>query len=154
MTSRPLNRKCILVPDGGNIALDFTPPAAFNSRCDKNPVVIVLHGALGHATCLSSIARCDPNAPSPPNAGSSKASYVQAALEPLTRPKALGGSGLRAVVFNFRGCGGSRLTSPRLYHPRMTDDLRSIILYLHSVLPVAPLYALGAYVFVYPKVSG
>ncbi|KAG8882236.1 hypothetical protein FRB98_003862 [Tulasnella sp. 332] len=115
------SRKSIMVPDGGNIALDFTPPMAFESTCDKTPVIIVLHGALG----------------------GSKASYVQAALEPLTRPKAQGGSGLRAVVFNFRGCNGTRLTSPRLYHPRMTDDLRSIILYLRSFLPAVPLYALG-----------
>ncbi|KAG8844447.1 hypothetical protein FRB96_003035 [Tulasnella sp. 330] len=117
----PYIRKSIMVPDGGNIALDFAPLTAFESAHEKTPVIIVLHGALG----------------------GSKASYVQAALEPLTRPKAQGGSGLRAVVFNFRGCNGTRLTSPRLYHPRMTDDLRSIILYLRSFLPDAPLYALG-----------
>ncbi|KAG8987391.1 hypothetical protein FRB94_004761 [Tulasnella sp. JGI-2019a] len=115
------SRKSIMLPDGGNIALDFTPRMAFESACDTTPIVIVLHGALG----------------------GSHAPYVQAALEPLTRPKVQGGSGLRAVVFNFRGCNGSRLTSPRLYHPRMTDDLRSIILYLRSLLPAAPLYALG-----------
>ncbi|KAG8992572.1 hypothetical protein FRB94_011491 [Tulasnella sp. JGI-2019a] len=117
----PYCRKCIMLPDGGNIALDFTPQTAFASIFDTTPVVIVVHGALG----------------------GSHSPYVQATLEPLTRPKAQGGSGLRAVVFNFRGCNKSRLTSPQLYHPRMTDDLRSIILYLRSILPSAPLYGLG-----------
>ena len=42
-----LSRKLIMVPDGGNLALDFCPPLASYDKDDKSPIVFMLHGLLG-----------------------------------------------------------------------------------------------------------
>lgn len=81
-------RRIIKVPDGGQIALDFTPPNRFSNKNDPTPTLIVLHGLTG----------------------GSHESYVRSLISPLTKE-----FGWRAVVTNFRGCAGSKLTSPKLY---------------------------------------
>ncbi|GJJ06200.1 hypothetical protein Clacol_000389 [Clathrus columnatus] len=110
-------RKYIIVPDGGCISIDITP---INSP-PETPVVIVLHGILG----------------------GSHAPYVQSAVSKITLPSEQGGLGYRAMVFNLRGCSNTPITSPLLYHPGMTDDLRSVILYATYLYPNAKLFGLG-----------
>ncbi|KAF8526275.1 AB-hydrolase YheT [Hysterangium stoloniferum] len=113
-------RKYILVPDGGCISMDITPPISSKSPPDT-PIVIVLHGLLG----------------------GSHVSYIRSAVAQLTKPTHEGGLGLRAVAFNLRGCSKTPVTSPLLYHPGMTDDLRSVVLYVSSQYPNAKLFGLG-----------
>lgn len=100
-------------------------------------MVIILHGLLG----------------------GSHASYVLSAVSKVTRPPEQGGLGYRAMVFNLRGCTlfsqrystsistilGSKtpVTSSFLYHPGMTDDLRSVILYATYLYPNSKLFGLG-----------
>ncbi|KAF8590667.1 AB-hydrolase YheT [Ramaria rubella] len=113
-------RKYIIVPDGGCISLDITPPVS-TALPPNVPVVVVLHGLLG----------------------GSHASYVRSAVSHITRKTAQGGLGLRVVVFNLRGCSRTPVTSSLLYHPGMTDDLRSVILYVSSQFPHSKLFGLG-----------
>jgi len=110
-------RRIIKVPDGGQIALDFTPPHRFTNKKDPTPVLIVLHGLTG----------------------GSHESYVRSVLSPLTKHY-----GWRAVTTNFRGCAGSELTSQKLYNAGATEDIRLIIQYLTTILcPLTPLHAIG-----------
>lgn len=110
-------RRIIKVPDGGQIALDFTPPNRFSNKNDPTPTLIVLHGLTG----------------------GSHESYVRSLISPLTKE-----FGWRAVVTNFRGCAGSKLTSPKLYNAGATEDIRLIVRFLSSILcPLTPFHAVG-----------
>ena len=56
--------------------------------------------------------------------GGSHEAYVRAVLANVTPNTDAGGLGFRAVVLNFRGCNGSPVVTPRLYHvSRRRDDL-------------------------------
>ncbi|KAA1077204.1 hypothetical protein PGTUg99_006307 [Puccinia graminis f. sp. tritici] len=110
-------RRIIRVPDGGQIALDFTPPNRFSNQNDPTPTLVVLHGLTG----------------------GSHESYVRSVVAPLTQK-----FGWRAVVANFRGCAGAQLTSQKLYNAGATEDIRLIIQYLTTILcPLTPLHAIG-----------
>ncbi|PLW07862.1 hypothetical protein PCASD_13110 [Puccinia coronata f. sp. avenae] len=110
-------RRVIKVPDGGQIALDFTPPHRFSNKTDPTPVLVVLHGLTG----------------------GSHESYLRAVVAPLTKDH-----GWRAVVANFRGCAGAELTTTKLYNAGATEDIRLIIQYLTTILcPFTPLHAIG-----------
>ncbi|MBW0476967.1 hypothetical protein O181_016682 [Austropuccinia psidii MF-1] len=110
-------RKLIKLPDGGQLALDLTPPDRFSTFNDSTPVLIVLHGLTG----------------------GSHESYVRSVLSPL-----INRLGWRAVVANFRGCAGSKLTSQILYNAGATEDLRVAIRFLkQTVCPQTPLHAIG-----------
>ncbi|EGG00639.1 alpha/beta hydrolase [Melampsora larici-populina 98AG31] len=101
-------RKIIRVPDGGQIEIDFSPPGAFDNPKDPTPVLVLLHGLTG----------------------GSHESYVRAMVSPIIQDL-----GWRVMVTNFRGCAGSKVTSPKLYHAGATDDLRSSLFFLSHLIP-------------------
>lgn len=101
-------RKIIRVPDGGQIEIDFSPPGAFDNPKDTTPVLVLLHGLTG----------------------GSHESYVRAMVAPIIEQL-----GWRVMVTNFRGCAGSKVTSPKLYHAGATDDLRSSLFFLSHLIP-------------------
>ena len=50
---------------------------------------------------------------------------------------------LRSVVFNYRGCGNTRLSTPVLYCPGKVDDLEETICHIKRRYPKSPLMAVG-----------
>ena len=80
----------------GIVAVDVAPPLASHPISGSEDVLLVAHGLTG---------------------GSHEA-YVRAVLARVTQSRDARGLGLRAVVLNFRGCNGSPLVTPRLYHVR------------------------------------
>ncbi|KAL8284268.1 hypothetical protein RQP46_005017 [Phenoliferia psychrophenolica] len=101
------SRRLIQVPDGGSLALDFTPKITESDPIDSRPILVVLHGLTG----------------------GSHESYVVDILSKITKPKDPKnpdgpGLGWRGCVVNFRGCAGAPVTSKKLYHGGYTDDLR------------------------------
>ncbi|RUS32796.1 Alpha/Beta hydrolase protein [Jimgerdemannia flammicorona] len=109
-------RKLIDTPDGGQIALDWTPILT-QKPFDDTPTLVVLHGLTG----------------------GSHESYVRGLLEIVTRSP----YNFRAVVVNFRGCAESKLVTPQLYSGAYTDDLRIALRYIRSEIPNAKLMAIG-----------
>ncbi|CAO1628255.1 unnamed protein product [Parajaminaea phylloscopi] len=98
-------RHVLLLPDGGTIAIDVSPPEwdeAETSEGQERPTVVLNHGLTG----------------------GSHESYVRHVIPPLTA------SGYRCVVVNFRGCGQTPVTSPQMYSAGKTDDLRSGLLWM------------------------
>ncbi|CAK9211076.1 unnamed protein product [Sphagnum troendelagicum] len=51
--------------------------------------------------------------------------------------------GWRTLVANHRGLGGVSITSDRFYNAGWTEDLRTIIHYVHEKYPRAPLFTIG-----------
>ncbi|KAH8932609.1 hypothetical protein BDL97_19G082700 [Sphagnum fallax] len=51
--------------------------------------------------------------------------------------------GWRTLVANHRGLGGVSITSDQFYNAGWTEDLRTIIHYVHKKYPQAPLFAIG-----------
>lgn len=76
----------------GIVAVDITPPLSSQPVSQGENILFVAHGLTG----------------------GSHESYVRAVLARVTS----GGLGFRAVVLNFRGCNGSPVVTPRLYHVR------------------------------------
>ncbi|KZO91697.1 AB-hydrolase YheT [Calocera viscosa TUFC12733] len=111
-------RKILTFTDGGSIAVDL---AGAPDLPPTTPIVVVCHGL----------------------AGGSHESYVRDTLNPIVAGKEDGGMGWRGMVCNFRGCGGSTLTSSQLYSAGNTDDLRAALLYLTTRFPDAPLVGIG-----------
>lgn len=116
-------RKVILVPDGGTISLDFTPPRLADPATDdpKIPTILCLHGLTG----------------------GSYESYVRNCLSHLSKPKEEGGAGFRCVVVNYRGCANTPVTSPQLYSASKIADVASAILLLTKMFPQSPILGLG-----------
>jgi uncharacterized protein len=83
------------------------------------PLVIVLHGFLG----------------------GSHEKYVRHALELLTA----GGkdADFSVAVMNARGCSYSKLTSPVMYHPQATWDIRQLVKWARKQWPHRRLFAIG-----------
>jgi predicted alpha/beta-fold hydrolase len=85
--------------------------------------------------------------------------YLRAILSPASNKVKNGGLGYRVVVVNLRGCecfssfvnicitevigAGVPVTSPRLYTPGHTDDLRLALIYISQMYPQAPLLGVG-----------
>ncbi|OAL42522.1 medium-chain fatty acid ethyl ester synthase/esteras-like protein 1 [Pyrenochaeta sp. DS3sAY3a] len=84
-------------------------------REDDQPMIIALHGLTG---------------------GSHEV-YLREAIAPLVA------AGWAACVVNGRGCAKSKITTPQLFNPRATWDVRQTITLLHSLFPNRPLYAVG-----------
>ncbi|KAI9592885.1 Alpha/Beta hydrolase protein [Syncephalis fuscata] len=117
------DREMLNLPDGGQIALDWTP-ARPTPETASMPTFIVVTGLTG---------------------GSQEA-YVRSLLERLTvvDPNHPDRQPIcRGVVMNFRGCGNTKLTTPRLYSGAWTDDLRYSVSYIKKKCPDAPLGAAG-----------
>src|SRR5690606_28807808 len=83
---------------------------------DRTPTVLILHGL----------------------AGGGSEHYVKNLCFHLSSTR-----GFRCVVFNARGCGGSKLRNGQLYCGAYTDDLRQVVASLRARLPNAPLLAVG-----------
>ncbi|KAI8384369.1 Alpha/Beta hydrolase protein [Radiomyces spectabilis] len=108
-------RQMLDLPDGGHLALDWTPP---NQPLDNTPVLVALHGLTG----------------------GSHESYIRSVLEVVTRPP----FNYRAVVMNCRGCANTSLKTPQLFNGAYTDDLRFVLKHLQEVLPAGtPLVGIG-----------
>ena len=136
-------RRVLLLPDGGTLSLDITPPELAEDDLQGNvPTVVCLHGLTG---------------------GSGE-TYVRNCFKPLARSKKDGGKGYRCVVVNFRACECSKsarpcfciadpvsctkgadtpVTSPQLYSASKTSDLRCALLFLTSILPNSPMVGIG-----------
>jgi predicted alpha/beta-fold hydrolase len=109
------------LPDGGKIALDWTP-APPNEETKHIPTLIIASGLTG---------------------GSHEA-YIRSLLELITLPREENAEPVcRAVVVNFRGCAGSQLYTPRLYSGAWTDDFRFAVSHVKHRCPTAKLGGLG-----------
>ncbi|KZT22921.1 AB-hydrolase YheT [Neolentinus lepideus HHB14362 ss-1] len=114
-------RKLLRLPDGGTLALDITPPFSVHPRTIGEPVLLVTHGLTG----------------------GSHESYVRAALTALASLELPSDRRFRAVVLNSRGCNGSPVTSPKLYHAGTTDDIRDAVLWICHTFPGSSIFGLG-----------
>ncbi|KAI0767241.1 AB-hydrolase YheT [Fomes fomentarius] len=114
-------RKLLELPDKGILAIDVTPPLESNPISAGENVLLVAHGLTG---------------------GSHEA-YVRAVLSRVTLSKTSGGLGFRAVVLNFRGCNGSPVVTPRLYHAGSSEDIRPAVLWICATFPGCSIYGLG-----------
>ncbi|KAJ6524296.1 AB-hydrolase YheT [Mycena vulgaris] len=113
-------REILRLTDGGTLGLDFAP--VDTSHLDDNsPIIVAVPGLTG---------------------GSHEA-YIRAILCPASTNIKNGGLGYRVVVVNLRGCAGVPITSPRLYTPGHTDDLRLALIYISQMYPRAPLLGVG-----------
>ncbi|KAJ7839133.1 Alpha/Beta hydrolase protein [Mycena olivaceomarginata] len=113
-------RKILRVSDGGTLGLDFAPIDTRHLD-DNSPIIVAVPGLTG---------------------GSHEA-YLRAILSPASITVKKGGLGYRVVVVNLRGCAGVPVTSPRLYTPGHTDDLRLALIYISQIYPQAPLLGVG-----------
>ncbi|CAK9783619.1 unnamed protein product [Cutaneotrichosporon oleaginosum] len=113
-------RTMLRLPDGGTISLDITPPNHLELPVDA-PTLVVCHGLTGNA----------------------RESYVRNILNWAIKPTSEGGIGARGVVVNFRGCGGTPLTSPQLYSAAASCDLNSAAHYLRHTFPQSALHGIG-----------
>lgn len=114
-------REHIRVPDGGTIAVDFTPVITPEEPIDDRPILVACHGLTG----------------------GSHESYVRNILAVVTKPKSEGGLGWRGAVINSRGCANTKVTSPHLYNGGITNDIRSSLAFISHFAPNAPLYGIG-----------
>ncbi|KAI0718559.1 AB-hydrolase YheT [Cerioporus squamosus] len=114
-------RKLLELPDRGIVAVDITPPLTSHPVAPGENVLFVAHGLTG---------------------GSHEA-YVRAVLSRVTADRQSGGLGFRAVVLNFRGCNGSPVVTPRLYHAGSSDDVRNAILWICHTFPECKIYGCG-----------
>lgn len=73
------------------------------------------HKLVGHVRTLSACAD---------DVGGSTEGYVKWCCEAVHR------AGYRAVVLNYRGCGGLTLTTERCYNAVFTDDIHEVVHYL------------------------
>ncbi|KAG8923419.1 hypothetical protein FRC02_011157 [Tulasnella sp. 418] len=94
--------------------VDLAPHGSFSNREDSTPIVILVHGILGH----------------------SQAPYI---LEPANE---LVANGFRVAAINLRGC-GVRLTSAAYHDAGKIADLKSALLYLQSLAPKAHKFLIG-----------
>ncbi|KAJ6615184.1 AB-hydrolase YheT [Mycena sp. CBHHK59/15] len=113
-------RKILRLTDGGTLGLDFAPIDTTHLD-DNSPIIVAVPGLTG---------------------GSHEA-YIRAILCPASNKVKNGGLGYRVVVVNLRGCAGVPVTSPRLYTPGHTDDLRLALIYISQLYPQAPLLGVG-----------
>ncbi|KAJ1550686.1 hypothetical protein HK096_005586, partial [Nowakowskiella sp. JEL0078] len=109
-------REIIYLPDGGNLALDWCPGPDV-VPFDSTPCIILMHGLTG----------------------GSHETYIQDLVESLVHTDHqyfestnLKVRNYRTVVVNFRGCAGTRLTSPRLYNGAHTDDIGFAVDYIRG----------------------
>ncbi|TFY70490.1 hypothetical protein EVG20_g2522 [Dentipellis fragilis] len=114
--------ECTLIrsSDGGTLAIDVVPSASKSLGAAK-PVLLVTHGLTG---------------------GSHEA-YVRAAIKHLTSLRFDCDGAFTIVVLNSRGCNQTPVTSPKLSHAGVTDDIRHAILWISASFPASPIYGLG-----------
>ncbi|XP_053099083.1 phospholipase ABHD3 [Hemicordylus capensis] len=120
ITSRPnvqYRNELIKAMDGGQISLDWFDNN--DSKCypDSNmrPTILLLPGLTG----------------------TSRESYI---LHMIQQSKTLG---YRCAVFNYRGVAGENLLTPRTYCAANTEDLETVIHYIHNLYSSALFMAAG-----------
>lgn len=113
-------RQLLRLPDGGTVSVDTSPPN-HTSLPPTAPTVVIAHGLTG----------------------GSHESYVRNVVEWVVKPRAEGGLGGRAVVSNYRGCAGTKITSPQFYSAGYTGDYHTVVSYVHSQFPASPLVGAG-----------
>ncbi|KAJ1950558.1 hypothetical protein FBU59_000620 [Linderina macrospora] len=109
-------RELLTSDDGGTIAIDWYPSQT-SDKPDTRPVAIIMTGV----------------------GGSSKEYYIRCMAKSL----ADGPLNYRVVVMNHRGCGGTKLTSPKPYNAHETSDIHLTVRHAHTHYPHAPLVALA-----------
>ncbi|KAL5493886.1 hypothetical protein EMCRGX_G015121 [Ephydatia muelleri] len=87
----------------------------YNERSPRQPTVLILPGITG----------------------SSDEGYAQHWIGDLTHV------GYRSVVLNYRGCGSTKLTTPRLYCGCDIADLQQVVEHIMNLLPTSPLMGLA-----------
>jgi len=70
-------------------------------------------------------------------AGSSDENYIRHWIQDVTK------LGYRSVVFNYRGCGNTKLSTSKLYCGADIGDLTEVLEHITTVLPRSPLMAVG-----------
>ncbi|KAF9603573.1 hypothetical protein IFM89_037072 [Coptis chinensis] len=118
-------RQLFTTPDGGTIALDWlmpsdvAPAASYMSNSiskdDRTPIVMVIPGLMSD----------------------SASAYIKHLAFKIAK------GGWNAVISNHRGLGGISLTSDWFYNAGWTEDVRTVVEYLHQEYPNAPLFAVG-----------
>jgi abhydrolase domain-containing protein 15 len=109
-------RELLDLDDGGQAALDWALESSSHSVHDlaaDAPIVVVLHGLTGCSAAMRSLC-----------------------AEALER-------GYRPVVFNKRGHGGVKLTTPKLQAFGCVRDLQQAIAHIERAYPSAKLYGVG-----------
>ncbi|CDO78054.1 Carbohydrate-Binding Module Family 1 protein [Trametes cinnabarina] len=114
-------RRFLKLPDQGIVAVDISPPFASRPLSTGEDLLFVAHGLTG---------------------GSHEA-YIRALLARAIPSKQSGGLGFRAIVLNFRGCNGSPVVTPRLYHAGSSDDIRHVVLWMCHTFRDCRIYGLG-----------
>ncbi|XP_034285475.1 phospholipase ABHD3 [Pantherophis guttatus] len=120
ITSKPnvqYRNELVTATDGGQIFLDWFDNDNSIQYPDSStrPTIVLLPGLTG----------------------TSKESYI---LHMIQQSKTLG---YRCVVFNYRGIAGENLLTPRTYCAANTEDLETIIDYIHKLYASAALMAAG-----------
>ncbi|XP_039184530.1 phospholipase ABHD3 [Crotalus tigris] len=120
ITSKPnvqYRNELITATDGGQISMDWFDNHNSIQYPDSStrPTILLLPGLTG----------------------TSKESYI---LHMIQQSKTLG---YRCVVFNYRGIAGENLLTPRTYCAANTEDLETIIDYIHKLYASAALMATG-----------
>lgn len=102
--------------DGGVASLDWVVPQTLLP--DNTPTVVLLHGLTG----------------------GSHETYIRGLLQVICRPPI----NYRAVVFNARGCGFTKIETPQLFNAAVTDDLREALTAIQDRIGnTAPLIGIG-----------
>ncbi|KDO34534.1 hypothetical protein SPRG_00597 [Saprolegnia parasitica CBS 223.65] len=119
-------RELFSLSDGGVLSLDWATgaasvPASPSINAHNKPTVLILHGL----------------------AGGSHEKYVRSGVVALIQ------NGWRVVVMNARGCGKTKLATPKLFCAAYTQDVREVVAYLRAAhVPTSVLlgvgYSLGA----------
>ncbi|XP_061452751.1 phospholipase ABHD3 [Rhineura floridana] len=120
ITSRPYvqyRSELITATDGGQISLDWfdNHESIHYPDSSTRPIVLLLPGLTG----------------------TSKESYI---LHMIQQSKTLG---YRCVVLNYRGIAGENLLTPRTYCAANTEDLETVVHYIHNLYSSTLLMAAG-----------
>ncbi|KAI8997383.1 Alpha/Beta hydrolase protein [Pilobolus umbonatus] len=109
-------REIVAFAKGGEAALDWVIPTT--SLPEETPTVVLFHGITGD----------------------SDTNYIRELLQIITRAPI----NYRAVVYNARGCGTHRITTPQLFNAAVTDDIREMLPYVQKkVGSDTPLIGIG-----------
>lgn len=111
----PYERELLTLSDGGQVALDWVYNESSPHYTEHKPIVIILPGLVG----------------------SSQESYVLHLVNESVK------NGLRSVVFNYRGTGGTELKTSRTYNATNTEDLSYVVSHVTKKFPDCPIMATG-----------
>ncbi|OQR83540.1 serine protease family S33 [Achlya hypogyna] len=118
-------RQELVLEDGGTVSLDWALPSSVSGHGEDDisledldvPTILLLHGL----------------------SGGSHEEYMMQTAEKFLR------KGYRVVVMNARGCSNTPVTTPKLFCPAYTQDVREVVAYLRAshLAASTPLLAVG-----------